>query len=63
MKLNNQFKLPKSVKRMMASSCRTKEDRGIFKRAMISAVWASQQKPVKELKGKRNESISNDSGE
>lgn len=63
MKLNSQFKLPKAVKRVMASSCKTKEDRGIFKRAMISAIWSSQQKPVKELKGARNERISNDSSE
>ena len=63
MKLNSQFKLPKSVKRMMASTCSTKEQRGNFKRAMINAVWQSQQKAPKDTKGKRNESINNDSSE
>lgn len=62
MKLTNQFKLPKSVKRMMAN-CKTKEERGIFKRAMINAIWSSQQKPVKELKGARDERDSSVSGE
>lgn len=63
MKLSNQFKLPKSVKRMMASSCRTAEERSIFKRCMINAVWSSQQKAPKETKGQRDERISSVSGE